>query len=119
MFDMIADSKSPYYLKNRERFLARTRASNAKRGGFKPPPLEKDCPPRPADGCCQYCRRPAARLVMDHNHKTGAFLAWCCYSCNTKITDAMDDFGVTPPRNHKRRAQPCNTAKSRTYSTTS
>jgi hypothetical protein len=74
---------------------ARRRANAVKRGHVPPPP-EKDCPPRPADGRCQYCPKVLGdplKLVMDHNHKTGAFCAWCCRRCNIKINDRMGDFG--------------------------
>jgi integrase len=52
------------------------------------PPLEADCPPRPLDGCCQYCRNyvSTTKLVMDHDHGTGKFRAWCCDSCNTQFS---------------------------------
>jgi hypothetical protein len=73
--------------------------------GYAPPPPERDCPPRPADGRCEYCHKVGARLVMDHNHKTGAFLAWCCYSCNSRNTDRVGDFGETPWRRPARDTQ--------------
>jgi hypothetical protein len=34
-----------------------------------------------------------AKVLLDHNHNTGAFLAWCCSSCNRRITDRIGDFG--------------------------
>jgi hypothetical protein len=72
-----------------------TRRSQAKRGGYLPPPPESECPPRPADGCCEYCHTPVGvhRLEMDHNHNTGAFRAWACRPCNRRINDRMGPFG--------------------------
>jgi hypothetical protein len=84
------------------------RRSNAIRRGHVPPPPEAECPPRPADGLCQYCRQPPARFVMDHNHRTGAFLAWCCTPCNNRITDKIGPLGELPPvgkRQMQRRAK--------------
>jgi hypothetical protein len=75
-----------------------TRRSAAKRLGYAPPPPESECPPRPADGRCQYCHKPAAPLLMDHNHVTGAFCAWACASCNARVTDRMGPLGETPWR---------------------
>lgn len=61
----------------------RARIQMATKNNHAPPPLEADCPPRPADGRCQCCGRRAARLVLDHDHKLfGDFLGWCCDSCN-------------------------------------
>jgi hypothetical protein len=60
----------------------------AKRGGYLPPPLEADCPPRPKNNLCQRCGKPNMRqgkrvlLVMDHDHDTGAFRMWACARCN-------------------------------------
>ena len=47
----------------------RMRAYGAKRDGYAPPPLERDCPPRPADGRCDCC------LVLVPGHKPGAGLS--------------------------------------------
>ena len=55
------------------------RRQKADKGGYAPPPDERDCPPRPADGLCQCCKRKPdhARfgdtLVLDHDHQTGEF----------------------------------------------
>jgi Recombination endonuclease VII len=49
----------------------------------KPPPREKDCPPRPNDGLCQCCGEPTERFHLDHCHETGAFRGWVCSGCNT------------------------------------
>jgi hypothetical protein len=65
------------------------RAHAARRGGYAPPPLEKDCPPRPTDGRCERCgqfntyRGRPAPLVLNHDHTTGAFVDWVCRGCNT------------------------------------
>ena len=56
----------------------------ARRRGYKAAPLEKDCPPRPPDGCCHSCGNYVGveKLQLDHDHLTGAFLGWCCRRCN-------------------------------------
>jgi hypothetical protein len=63
-----------------------TRRRDAKRGGYLPPPPESECPPRTDH--CQYCHKPMdpAIVYMDHNHKTGAFRAWCCHGCNVRVS---------------------------------
>lgn len=65
----------------------RARALMAKKNGFAPATLEKDCRPRPADGCCEACFKPvgADKLVLDHDHVTGAFRGWLCQGCNIGI----------------------------------
>jgi hypothetical protein len=68
-----------------------TRSANARRGGYRPPPLEKDCPPRPADDLCQCCGKRAFRFHLDHCHSTGAFRGWVCQPCNTGI-GVMDNI---------------------------
>lgn len=64
-------------------YLDHSRRRNAHVGGFLPPPLEKNCPSRPADGKCWACGK-VAKLQMDHCHDTGAFRGWLCRSCNRK-----------------------------------
>jgi len=41
------------------------------------------------DGKCALCRRGDARLVIDHDHKTGRFRGLLCVRCNA----AMGTFG--------------------------
>jgi hypothetical protein len=60
----------------------KSRAEKAVLGRYAPPPLECDCPPRPADGRCQACGG-SGPLMMDHDHETGAFRAWVCAKCNS------------------------------------
>jgi len=60
------------------------REAKARRKGYAPPPREVDCPPRPADGKCQSCKR-VRPLVLDHDHFTGAFRGWTCRHCNVGI----------------------------------
>ena len=63
----------------------RARQYAADKYGHMPPPLEQDCPPRPADGCCQCCGEYVGidKLVLDHDHQfIGEFLGWCCTACN-------------------------------------
>lgn len=89
------------------------RRLQARLGGYLPPPLERDCPPRTDH--CQYCHKPMDRAAvrMDHNHNTGAFCAWVCNACNARVTDRIGDFGEgaevsTHPeaiRSRKRRAR--------------
>src|SRR5262249_53197773 len=58
----------------------------ARQFGHKPPPFEKDCPPRPDDGRCQCCGeivKGAKGFCLDHCHKTGSFRGWVCSGCNT------------------------------------
>ena len=38
-----------------------------------------------AGGICQLCGCPAVKLVLDHNHQTGAPRAFVCDSCNHAI----------------------------------
>ncbi len=64
-----------------------SRLANARRGGYKPPPSEADCPPRPRDKRCQLCgritadrRRGPSRtmtpgLDLDHCHDTAGSAA--------------------------------------------
>lgn len=70
------------------------RAHVAREARIAPPPLEKDCPPRPDDGLCQACGRPVGKfkLHMDHDHDTGAFRAWVCQSCN-QSRERRSDIG--------------------------
>jgi hypothetical protein len=58
------------------------RRKRALRGGYKPPPAEKDCPPKPLDGRCECCERPTKRFNLDHCHETGVFRGWVCCGCN-------------------------------------
>jgi hypothetical protein len=73
----------------------RARKIFAERNGYMPPPLEKDCPPRPADGLCQACHKPVRKFVLHHSHTTGEFVAWVCHGCNVgALSDThRDDFG--------------------------
>jgi hypothetical protein len=68
------------------------RARNAMLRGYAPPPLERNCPPRPDNGNCASCGNHIGKdqLKLDHNHNTGAFQGWCCDGCNTGIGLAND-----------------------------
>lgn len=70
--------------KNRDMRVVRdaARRKRAQRFHYAPPPLEKDCPPRPLDSRCQGCGR-LAKLMMDHDHDTGVFRGWVCQFCNS------------------------------------
>jgi hypothetical protein len=70
-----------------------SRVQSARRFGYKPPPPEKDCPPRPDDGRCQCCDRLVKGrkgFHLDHCHETGAFRGWICGPCNTGVGIADD-----------------------------
>jgi len=61
----------------------RTRVRHAARDGYAPPPSERDCLPRPADGRCDCCLvLVIGPFHMDHDHITGAFRGWTCDGCN-------------------------------------
>ena len=70
--------KRYYKIDNGRKFRARYK-------GHAPPPLEKDCPPRPKDGKCECCGKKARRLVLEHDHHTGKFRGWTCDLCNTGL----------------------------------
>lgn len=82
------------------------RRANARRGGYKPPPPEADCPPRPIDNRCQLCgrftpdrprgpyRAMSSGLDLDHCHDTGRFRGWICYSCNESIGKIEKFVGI-------------------------
>ena len=61
--------------------------SAARKYGYLPPPREKDCPPKPANGLCECCGERVKRWHFDHCHETGAFRGWVCRSCNTRGDD--------------------------------
>ena len=35
-------------------------------------------------GACEICEKEK-KLCLDHDHKTGLFRGWLCFSCNTKL----------------------------------
>ena len=72
--------------KKRKRYYTtdKSRQAKAKSAGYAPPPLEKDCPPRPKDSKCQCCGKERC-LVLDHDHHTGEFRGWICNPCNTAL----------------------------------
>ena len=58
------------------------RRRHAEVKGHAPPPPEHLCPPRPADGRCEYCGNDQGPLCLDHDHETGKFRGWLCHPCN-------------------------------------
>ncbi len=82
---------------NNMRSIVRESTRNSSRNylanskGYMPPPPERECPPRPEDGCCQCCGNVAKRLVLDHDHGfLGDFSGWVCYRCNTLGDDIAE-----------------------------
>jgi hypothetical protein len=81
--------KPPTDLAEIEARAASTRRHIAKKKGFA------ECteyPPRPADGRCAICTR-VRKLVLDHDHTTGAFRGYICRDCNMamgKLGDSID-----------------------------
>lgn len=43
---------------------------------------------------CELCRRPSAKLVLDHDHHTGLDRGYLCPSCNA----GLGLFGDSPDR---------------------
>ena len=78
------------------------RCRKAQRKGHAPPPPESECPPRPADGRCQYCENGNGPLCLDHDHETGVFRGWLCHPCNlndvlaTPLTDEPEPVNDIP-----------------------
>ena len=72
--------------KYRNSSKGRTTARNgqARRKGIAAPPPEGKCPSRPEDGKCQCCGK-IRRLVLEHDHHTGAFRGWTCSQCNVGL----------------------------------
>jgi hypothetical protein len=78
-----------------------SRCRKAERKGFAPPPPESECPPRPADGRCEYCTSDLGPLCLDHDHETGRFRGWLCHRCN------LDDvLALTPEPDPAREIAP-------------
>ena len=89
-----------------------SRIREAHRRGYKPPPFEKNCPPRPDDGRCQCCSEPvkgSRGFHLDHCHETGAFRGWVCGGCNTGtgIVDNLErlEKRITFLKAHERRME--------------
>jgi hypothetical protein len=102
--DAIARSRLPETKNNRVRtrphYAVQERESSrawyAKKDGHTPPPLERDCPPRPVDGRCDCCLKiilgdKPGRFHLDHDHVTGAFRGWVCVGCNAGAHGVMDN----------------------------
>lgn len=49
---------------------------------------------RPSPAHCEICGRPPNsryRLALDHNHISGKFRGWLCFSCNTCLGKFEDN----------------------------
>jgi hypothetical protein len=68
------------YDRNRERTIAAKRA-----GGAGLTPEQVAAIYRRAKGKCAICRKPHARLFIDHCHRTGAIRGVLCVGCNTFV----------------------------------
>jgi hypothetical protein len=72
-----------------EKRAAHSRRHAAKKNGYV------ECtvfPPRPTDSRCDICSR-VKKLVLDHDHHTGAFRGYICRDCNMglgKLGDNLD-----------------------------
>lgn len=102
-----ADRK--YYLANVEKVRERKRAYKSA-NPEKSIEADRKCrglptPTRPAPALCECCGRPSTRrLNLDHDHKTGLFRGWLCYSCNISIGHLGDDLeGVQRAVNYLKR----------------
>jgi hypothetical protein len=81
-----------YRKENLIKTLDLVRAAKAQVKKHLPPPLEKNCRPRPEDGKCEACYE-VRKLVMDHDHVhetfpgsgIGQFRGWICDLCNRGI----------------------------------
>jgi hypothetical protein len=52
-------------------------------------------PTRPEPTNCECCKRnrnPARSFSLDHDHPTGKFRGWLCYSCNSAIGKLGDNL---------------------------
>lgn len=89
-----------YHYKNRDALLAKQRAKrkenaaeiNARRRDkkFGLAPGAYQAMLLSQDGCCAVCGEKR-KLVVDHNHKTGAVRALLCSPCNTAIGLLKED----------------------------
>ena len=80
----IKKNGDPLYSKTECNSCACRRARDSRR-------LRKQNPPPPAGSPCECCGRGARQLVLDHDHRTGAFRGYICQSCNM----ALGHFGDT------------------------
>jgi hypothetical protein len=46
---------------------------------------------RPRPDICELCGSPSFRIVFDHDHATGKFRGWICYSCNVVLGHMKDN----------------------------
>lgn len=76
-----------WYEKNRADRCAKLRTAGWRRKGY-PEPTRAE----PA-GCeiCSLMPKANGSLSLDHDHKTGKFRGWLCFSCNTTLGKFKDD----------------------------
>lgn len=67
------------WIKTEKGRLAANKRAKRQRDMWKQRLLEQ-LPPKP--DVCEICGNPG-RIVLDHDHKTGAFRGWICGRCNT------------------------------------
>lgn len=84
----LSEKAKAYYLKNRERIVARNNNTYYQRN-YKISYKEYEDMLAAQDGMCAICSTPASslitRLFVDHNHTTGAVRGLLCHGCNTGI----------------------------------
>lgn len=75
-----------WYLKNRERILAKYKATYPEKRKYGVARAN-----RPQPDYCEICGKGGRRLVWDHCHQRGHFRGWICYRCNLLLGCAEDD----------------------------
>jgi hypothetical protein len=78
--EKISAQSKAYYQKNREELLPKNKIykilKNEEKYGVSYPTWWL------CDGCCKPISFFKGEIILDHNHKTGKFRSWLCYSCN-------------------------------------
>jgi hypothetical protein len=86
--------KQGYYLRNAERIKAEQRRKTIRKYGLSVEAF--DALNRAQGGLCAICRKPpdAPRLVIDHDHATGAVRGLLCRFCNSGLGFMRDDVAT-------------------------